>query len=48
MAIVGIGVDVVDLARFEQVLARTPGVKDRMFTRAEQISAEGHSYQQCL
>lgn len=42
MAIVGIGVDVVDLARFEQVLNRTPSVVDRMFTKAEQTSAEGH------
>jgi len=42
MAIVGIGVDVVDLARFEEVLARTPGILDRMFTKAEQTSAAGH------
>jgi len=42
MTIVGIGVDVVDLARFEQVLTRTPSVVDRMFTKAEQTSAQGH------
>ncbi len=42
MAIVGIGVDVVDLARFESVLNRTPGIVDRLFTKAEQQSAEGH------
>lgn len=42
MAIVGIGVDVVDLARFKDVLERTPGIADRLFTKAEQISAEGH------
>jgi holo-[acyl-carrier protein] synthase len=42
MAIVGIGVDVVDLARFENVLGRTPGIVDRLFTKAEQISAQGH------
>ncbi|NBV90026.1 MAG: holo-ACP synthase [Actinobacteria bacterium] len=42
MAIVGIGVDVVDLARFEQVLARTPNMVDRLFTKAEQTSAQGH------
>jgi holo-[acyl-carrier protein] synthase len=42
MAIVGIGVDVVDLARFENVLERTPGIVDRLFTKAEQISAQGH------
>ncbi len=42
MAIVGIGVDVVDLARFEQVLARTPDIVDRLFTASEQKSAAGH------
>ncbi len=42
MAIVGIGVDVVDLARFEQVLARTPNMVDRLFTKTEQTSAQGH------
>ena len=42
MAIVGIGVDVVDLARFEDVLSRTPGMADRLFTPAEQTSAAGH------
>jgi len=42
MAIVGIGVDVVDLARFSGVVDRTPGIIDRLFTKAEQTSAEGH------
>lgn len=42
MAIIGIGVDVVDLARFENVLERTPGIADRLFTEAEQKSAAGH------
>ncbi|MEN9741594.1 MAG: hypothetical protein RIR66_550 [Actinomycetota bacterium] len=42
MAIIGIGVDVVDLARFEAVLNRTPGIADRLFTKSEQKSAEGH------
>jgi holo-[acyl-carrier protein] synthase len=42
MAIIGIGVDVVDLARFEGVLDRTPGIVDRLFTKAEQQSAQGH------
>lgn len=42
MAIIGIGVDVVDLARFENVLDRTPGIADRLFTKAEQQSAQGH------
>lgn len=42
MAIVGIGVDVVDLARFSGVVERTPGIVDRLFTKAEQTSAEGN------
>ena len=33
--IVGIGVDVVDLARFEQALARTPALKSRLFAAVE-------------
>ena len=33
--IVGIGVDVVDLARFERALSRTPALKPRLFTEAE-------------
>ncbi|MGO3885404.1 MAG: holo-ACP synthase [Mycetocola sp.] len=33
--IVGIGVDVVDLARFERALTRTPKLRDRLFTPAE-------------
>ena len=35
MAIVGIGVDVVDLARFAESLERTPTLKTRLFTDAE-------------
>jgi len=42
MAIIGIGVDVVDIARFEAVIARTPAIVDRLFTSAEQTSANGH------
>lgn len=42
MAIVGIGVDVVDLARFEATIERTPAIVNRLFTSAEQHSAEGH------
>jgi holo-[acyl-carrier protein] synthase len=42
MAIVGIGVDVVDLARFTNLVDRTPQIVDRLFTKAEQVSAEGH------
>ena len=35
MAIVGVGIDVVDVARFGQVLERTPGLRSRVFTPAE-------------
>jgi len=35
MPIVGIGVDVVDLARFERALSRTPALKTRLFADAE-------------
>jgi holo-[acyl-carrier protein] synthase len=38
--IVGIGVDVVDLARFERALDRTPGLRDRLFAKAEQQSGD--------
>jgi holo-[acyl-carrier protein] synthase len=33
--IVGVGVDVVDLQRFDDSLARTPGLRERLFTPAE-------------
>jgi holo-[acyl-carrier protein] synthase len=33
--IVGLGVDVVDVARFAESLARTPGMRDRLFTPGE-------------
>ena len=33
--IVGIGVDVVDLARFERAVDRTPALRDRLFTAGE-------------
>ena len=35
--IVGIGVDIVDLARFERAVARTPRLVDRLFAESEQI-----------
>ena len=35
MTISGIGVDVVDLARFRATLERTPSVRERLFTPAE-------------
>ncbi|MCU1471583.1 MAG: holo-ACP synthase [Glaciihabitans sp.] len=33
--ILGIGVDVVDLARFERAVGRTPALRSRIFTSAE-------------
>jgi holo-[acyl-carrier protein] synthase len=33
--ILGIGVDVVDIARFGRSLERTPPLRDRLFTRSE-------------
>ena len=38
--IVGIGVDIVDLARFERALERTPALKDRLFARSEQVEGD--------
>jgi holo-[acyl-carrier protein] synthase len=35
VAVVGIGVDVVDVARFEKILQRTPSLAGRLFTPAE-------------
>ena len=37
--IVGIGVDVVDIARFERALSRTPTLKSRLFAESEQFKA---------
>ncbi len=39
--IVGIGVDVVDLARFERALQRTPALIPRLFAESE-LSRDGH------
>ena len=33
--IVGVGIDVVELVRFEAALTRTPALRDRLFTDAE-------------
>lgn len=33
--IIGVGIDVVDIARFEATLERTPGMAERLFTPAE-------------
>ncbi|MBV8462436.1 MAG: holo-ACP synthase [Acidimicrobiales bacterium] len=38
---VGVGVDVVDPVRFEQVLARRPALEERVFTPAERELAVG-------
>jgi holo-[acyl-carrier protein] synthase len=35
MAVIGVGIDVVDIERFGQSLARTPGLAERLFTPAE-------------
>ena len=35
MPVVGVGVDVVDIARFTETLHRTPAMSDRLFTAAE-------------
>jgi holo-[acyl-carrier protein] synthase len=36
--IIGIGVDVVDLARFERAAARTPKLLDRLFAESERMN----------
>ena len=33
--IAGVGIDVVDIARFERLLERTPGLRNRLFTEPE-------------
>ena len=35
MSVIGVGIDVVDIARFGESLARTPGLRDRLFTPGE-------------
>ncbi len=35
MAVIGVGIDVVDIERFMASLARTPGLRERLFTPAE-------------
>jgi holo-[acyl-carrier protein] synthase len=35
VAIVGVGIDVVDISRFDDALRRTPGMVTRLFTREE-------------
>jgi len=42
--IAGIGVDIVDIARLEAALARTPGMAERLFTPAERsATSERHA-----
>jgi holo-[acyl-carrier protein] synthase len=38
VGIVGVGVDVVEVARLERALSRTPSLADRLFTEAERRS----------
>jgi holo-[acyl-carrier protein] synthase len=38
-AVVGVGVDLVDVQRFRRVLARRPGLAERVFTAAERAEA---------
>lgn len=33
----GVGIDVVDISRFEESMERTPGMRDRLFTENEKI-----------
>nr|MBA2464998.1 4'-phosphopantetheinyl transferase superfamily protein [Nocardioidaceae bacterium] len=35
MPVVGVGIDVVDIGRFEESLSRTPGMRERLFTEQE-------------
>jgi holo-[acyl-carrier protein] synthase len=39
--IVGVGIDVVPVARFAEALERTPGLAARLFTEAEQVAPSG-------
>jgi holo-[acyl-carrier protein] synthase len=41
--IVGVGIDVVPVARFAEALRRTPALVDRLFTPAELVTAAGES-----
>ena len=39
--IVGVGIDVVDIERFEESLERTPSMRDRLFTPTERTLRTG-------
>ena len=43
MGIVGVGVDVVEVARLERALARTPALAERLFTAQERAAARSES-----
>ncbi|MCC6376423.1 MAG: holo-ACP synthase [Microbacteriaceae bacterium] len=38
--IFGVGVDVVDIARFERAVSRTPALLDRLFSQSEQTQGD--------
>ncbi|SNR49950.1 holo-ACP synthase [Blastococcus mobilis] len=40
--IIGVGIDVVPVERFAESLTRTPGLRDRLFTAAEQCTPSGN------
>ena len=40
--IIGVGIDVVPVERFAESLTRTPGLRDRLFTTAEQLTPSGN------
>ncbi len=40
--IIGVGIDVVPVDRFAESLTRTPGLRDRLFTAAEQRTLTGN------
>jgi holo-[acyl-carrier protein] synthase len=35
VTVLGVGIDVVDIARFDETLQRTPAIRERLFTKAE-------------
>ena len=37
MSVLGIGIDVVDIARFGETLERTPAMRERLFTEQERV-----------
>lgn len=40
--VLGVGVDVVAVQRFAASIERTPGLRNRLFSAAEQITSSGH------